>query len=138
MGWVAKAEFVALGPGITPSSFAPLGVRGLQVYSLHREERPNYRLQCLQWLNRQPQWPTWGWNQIACPCSWQQGLWDLRFQPISMGITSLLSLGASPPCPISPPTHPLLTPDLSLPGHPRPLPRNACPFPPPCPPGLGA
>ncbi|XP_027956884.1 mucin-4 [Eumetopias jubatus] len=61
------------------------GLRGLQVYSLHREERPNYRLQCLQWLKRQPPWPTWGWNQIACPCSWQQGLWDLRFQPISMG-----------------------------------------------------
>ncbi|XP_045668551.1 LOW QUALITY PROTEIN: mucin-4 [Ursus americanus] len=61
------------------------GLRGLQVYSLHREERPNYRLRCLQWLHRQPQWPTWGWNQISCPCSWQQGLWDSRFQPISMG-----------------------------------------------------
>ncbi|XP_019652515.2 mucin-4 [Ailuropoda melanoleuca] len=61
------------------------GLRGLQVYSLHREERPNYRLRCLQWLHRQPQGPTWGWNQISCPCSWQQGLWDSRFQPISMG-----------------------------------------------------
>ncbi|XP_044892999.1 mucin-4 isoform X1 [Felis catus] len=61
------------------------GLQGLQVYRLHREERPNYRLRCLQWLNRQPQWPQWGWNQVSCPCSWQQGLWDLRFQPISIG-----------------------------------------------------
>uniref|UniRef100_A0A8C7B0H8 Mucin-4 n=1 Tax=Neovison vison TaxID=452646 RepID=A0A8C7B0H8_NEOVI len=60
------------------------GIRGLQVYSLHGEERPNYRLRCLQWL-KEPRGPTWGWNQISCPCSWQQGLWDLRFQPISMG-----------------------------------------------------
>nr|XP_060495669.1 mucin-4 [Panthera onca] len=61
------------------------GLQGLQVYRLHRGERPNYRLRCLQWLNRQPQWPQWGWNQVSCPCSWQQGLWDLRFQPISIG-----------------------------------------------------
>ncbi|ELW50965.1 Mucin-4 [Tupaia chinensis] len=56
------------------------GLRGLQVYTLHRAERPNYRLQCLQWLQGTP-WPSWGWNQISCPCSWQQGRWDLRFQP---------------------------------------------------------
>lgn len=61
------------------------GLRGLQVYKLHKEERPNYRLKCLQWLKRQPQWPSWGWNQISCPCSWQQGLWDLRFRPIHIG-----------------------------------------------------
>ncbi|KAM8905830.1 mucin-4 [Lycaon pictus] len=61
------------------------GLRGLQLYSLHQEERPNYRLRCLQWLKTQPQWPTWGWNQVSCPCSWQQGLWDLRFQPSSIG-----------------------------------------------------
>lgn len=60
------------------------GLRGLQVYQLHRAERPNYRLRCLQWL-RQPQWPSWDWNHISCPCSWQQGLWDLRFQPIHIG-----------------------------------------------------
>ncbi|XP_015418101.1 PREDICTED: mucin-4 [Myotis davidii] len=60
------------------------GLRGLQVYQLHRRERPNYRLRCLQWL-RQPQWPSWDWNHISCPCSWQQGLWDLRFQPIHIG-----------------------------------------------------
>ncbi|XP_046515770.1 mucin-4 isoform X1 [Equus quagga] len=62
-----------------------LGVRGLQVYRLHREERPNPRLRCLQWLKSQPQWPHWGWNQLSCPCSWWQGLQDLRFQPISIG-----------------------------------------------------
>lgn len=123
MSLVARA--CGLGPGITPPPFVPLGLRGLQVYSLHREERPNYRLRCLQWLHRQPQWPTWGWNQISCPCSWQQGLWDSRFQPISMGNTSFPSLGASPLSPISPATYPLLTPDLSFPGHPGPLPRNA-------------
>lgn len=61
------------------------GLRGLQIYKLHREERPNYRLWCLQWLRRQPQWPSWGWNQISCPCSWQQGLWDLRFQRVHIG-----------------------------------------------------
>uniref|UniRef100_G3U0X6 Mucin 4, cell surface associated n=1 Tax=Loxodonta africana TaxID=9785 RepID=G3U0X6_LOXAF len=61
------------------------GLRGLQLYRLHREERPNYRLKCLQWLMRQPQWPSWAWNQISCPCSWQQGLWDLRFQPTNIG-----------------------------------------------------
>ncbi|KAI5134876.1 Mucin-4 [Manis pentadactyla] len=61
------------------------GLRGLQVYRLHREERPNYRLRCLQWLKTQPEWPTWGWPQVSCPCSWQQGLWDLRFQPTSTG-----------------------------------------------------
>ncbi|XP_042812500.1 mucin-4 [Panthera tigris] len=67
------------------------GLQGLQVYRLHRGERPNYRLRCLQWLNRQPQWPQWGWNQVSCPCSWQQGLWDLRFQPISIGWWGLSS-----------------------------------------------
>ncbi|XP_008568936.1 PREDICTED: mucin-4 [Galeopterus variegatus] len=61
------------------------GLQGLQVYKLHRVERPNYRLKCLQWLKSQPQWPSWGWNQISCPCSWQQGRWDLRFQPVSIG-----------------------------------------------------
>ncbi|KAM9582703.1 mucin-4 [Trichechus inunguis] len=61
------------------------GPRGLQLYRLHREERTNYRLKCLQWLKRQPQWPSWGWNQISCPCSWQQGRWDLRFQPTNIG-----------------------------------------------------
>ncbi|KAM5276172.1 mucin-4 isoform 3-T3 [Hipposideros larvatus] len=67
------------------------GLRGLQVYKLHREERPNYRLRCLQWLRRQPQWPGWGWNQTSCPCSWQQGQWDLRFQPIRTGWRDLSS-----------------------------------------------
>ncbi|XP_021565129.1 mucin-4-like, partial [Carlito syrichta] len=68
-----------------------LGIQGLQVFRLHREERPNYRLKCLQWLNNQPQWPSWSWSrsQISCPCSWQQGLWDLRFQPVSKGWWSL-------------------------------------------------
>ncbi|XP_023584443.1 LOW QUALITY PROTEIN: mucin-4 [Trichechus manatus latirostris] len=61
------------------------GPRGLQLYRLHREERTNYRLKCLQWLKRQPQWPSWDWNQISCPCSWQQGQWDLRFQPTNIG-----------------------------------------------------
>ncbi|KAM7133176.1 mucin-4 [Molossus nigricans] len=61
------------------------GLRGLQVYKLHGEERPNYRLRCLQWLQREPQWPSWGWNHISCPCSWQQGLQDLRFQPNHIG-----------------------------------------------------
>ncbi|XP_017654964.1 mucin-4 [Nannospalax galili] len=60
-----------------------LGIRGLQIYKLHREERPNYRLKCLWWLNSQPQWPQW--SQISCPCSWQQGRWDLRFQPVYTG-----------------------------------------------------
>nr|XP_020040442.1 mucin-4 [Castor canadensis] len=59
-----------------------LGVRGLQFYELHREERPNFRLKCLWWLRSQPQWPSWGWSRLSCPCSWQQGRWDLRFQPI--------------------------------------------------------
>ncbi|XP_045439845.1 mucin-4 isoform X2 [Pipistrellus kuhlii] len=60
------------------------GLRGLQVYQLHKEERPNYRLRCLQWL-RQSQWPSWDWNHISCPCSWQQGVWDLRFRPTHIG-----------------------------------------------------
>ncbi|XP_037693419.1 mucin-4 isoform X2 [Choloepus didactylus] len=67
------------------------GLRGLQIYKLHGEEKPNYRLKCLQWLERQPQWPSWGWSQIFCPCSWQQGQWDLRFQPISLGWWGLSS-----------------------------------------------
>lgn len=62
-----------------------LGIRGLQVYRLHREVRPNFRLKCLQWLESQPQQPSWGWNQISCPCSWQQGRWDLRFWPVNTG-----------------------------------------------------
>uniref|UniRef100_A0A8C9PA09 Mucin-4 n=1 Tax=Spermophilus dauricus TaxID=99837 RepID=A0A8C9PA09_SPEDA len=62
-----------------------LGLRGLQVYRLHGEERPNYRLKCLWWLKSQPQWPSWNWNQISCPCSWQQGQWDLRFQQVNIG-----------------------------------------------------
>ncbi|KAI4033179.1 mucin 4, cell surface associated [Homo sapiens] len=61
------------------------GLQGLQFYRLHREERPNYRLECLQWLKSQPRWPSWGWNQVSCPCSWQQGRRDLRFQPVSIG-----------------------------------------------------
>nr|XP_031310199.1 mucin-4 isoform X6 [Camelus dromedarius] len=56
------------------------GLRGLQVYKLHRKEKPNHRLRCLQSLKRQPQGPS-----LPCPCSWQQGLWDLRFQPINIG-----------------------------------------------------
>ncbi|XP_058411530.1 mucin-4 isoform X1 [Diceros bicornis minor] len=62
-----------------------LGLRGLQVYRLHKEERPNPRLKCLQLLKSQPQWPQWSWNQLSCPCSWWQGLQDLRFQPTSIG-----------------------------------------------------
>ncbi|XP_036889557.1 mucin-4 isoform X2 [Sturnira hondurensis] len=61
------------------------GLKGLQVYKLHSRERPNYRLRCLQGLKRQPQLPRLGWDHISCPCSWQQGLWDLRFQPIHTG-----------------------------------------------------
>ncbi|XP_042526209.1 mucin-4 [Dipodomys spectabilis] len=61
-----------------------LGLQGLQVYRLHREERPNFRLKCLMWLH-QPQRPSCGWSRISCPCSWQQGQWDLRFQPIRTG-----------------------------------------------------
>ncbi|KAM6223943.1 mucin-4 [Rhynchocyon petersi] len=70
-----------------PDQFLDLnsGLRGLQVYTLHKEERLNYRLKCLHWLNSQPQRPGWGWNHISCPCSWQQGRWDLRFQPINIG-----------------------------------------------------
>ncbi|XP_045041779.2 mucin-4 isoform X2 [Desmodus rotundus] len=65
------------------------GLKGLQVYKLHSKERPNYRLRCLQQLKRQPQLPSLGWDHISCPCSWQQGLWDLRFQPIHIGWWSL-------------------------------------------------
>lgn len=72
------------------------GLRGLQFYRLHREERPNYRLECLQWLKSQPQWPSWGWNQVSCPCSWQQGRWDLRFQPVSIGDTTFPPPTSSP------------------------------------------
>nr|ADF57181.1 mucin 4 transcript variant 4 [Sus scrofa] len=61
------------------------GLRGLQIYKLHKEDKPNYRLWCLRWLKRQSHWSGWGWNQVSCPCSWQQGLWDLRFQPINIG-----------------------------------------------------
>ncbi|XP_027392786.1 mucin-4 isoform X1 [Bos indicus x Bos taurus] len=70
------------------------GLRGLQIYKLHREEKPNYRLRCLQWLKRQPQWPSWGWNQISCPCSWNQGVLDLRFQSISRGSRQLCSFSS--------------------------------------------
>ncbi|CAI9175609.1 unnamed protein product [Rangifer tarandus platyrhynchus] len=69
------------------------GLRGLQIYQLHREVKPNYRLRCLQWLKREPQWPSWGWNQISCPCSWNQGVLDLRFQSISRGIPGLRMSG---------------------------------------------
>ncbi|XP_076798935.1 mucin-4 isoform X6 [Arvicanthis niloticus] len=62
-----------------------LGIRGLQVYKLHREVRPNYRLKCLWWLESQPQQPSWGWNEITCPCSWQQGQRDFRFWHINTG-----------------------------------------------------
>ena len=57
----------------------------------NKEDKPNYRLWCLRWLKRQSHWSGWGWNQVSCPCSWQQGLWDLRFQPINIGDTSFLS-----------------------------------------------
>ncbi|KAL6052821.1 hypothetical protein STEG23_013496 [Scotinomys teguina] len=64
-----------------------LDIRGLQVYRLHKEVRPNYRLKCLQWLNSQPQSPSWswGWSQVPCPCSWQQGRRDLRFWRMNTG-----------------------------------------------------
>ncbi|CAO2631586.1 Muc4 [Lemmus lemmus] len=64
-----------------------LGIRGLQVYRLHKEVRPNYRLKCLWWLDSQPQWTGWsrGWSQLSCPCSWQQGRWDLRFWRMNTG-----------------------------------------------------
>ncbi|KAF4020839.1 hypothetical protein G4228_012470 [Cervus hanglu yarkandensis] len=59
------------------------GLQGLWIYELYREVKPNYRFRCLQCLKREPQWPSWGWNQISCPCSWNQGVLDLRFQSIS-------------------------------------------------------
>uniref|UniRef100_A0A4X2KJ06 Mucin 4, cell surface associated n=1 Tax=Vombatus ursinus TaxID=29139 RepID=A0A4X2KJ06_VOMUR len=64
------------------------GYRGFQIYKLQREWeiRPNYRLKCLQWL-KQNSMSGWNWN-LFCPCSWQQGLWDLRFQPIRTGWTN--------------------------------------------------
>ncbi|KAL1787372.1 mucin-4 [Sigmodon hispidus] len=64
-----------------------LGIRGVQIYRLHREVMPNYRVKCLQWLNSQPQRPSWSWglNQVSCPCSWQQGLLDLRFWRVNTG-----------------------------------------------------
>lgn len=64
-----------------------LGIRGVQVYRLHKEVRPNYRLKCLWWLNSQPQSPSWswGWRPLSCPCSWQQGLWDFRFWRMNTG-----------------------------------------------------
>lgn len=49
-------------------------------------------------MKRQSHWSGWGWNQVSCPCSWQQGLWDLRFQPINIGETSFLS-PVVPHCP---------------------------------------
>nr|XP_048310334.1 mucin-4 [Myodes glareolus] len=64
-----------------------LGIRGLQVYRLHKEVRPNYRLKCLWWLDSQPQWSGWSWgrSQLSCPCSWQQGRRDLRFWRMNTG-----------------------------------------------------
>ncbi|XP_068921147.1 mucin-4 [Petaurus breviceps papuanus] len=61
------------------------GLRGFQIYRLQREWdiRPNYRLKCLQWL-KQNSVRGWNWN-LFCPCSWQQGVWDLRFQPVTTG-----------------------------------------------------
>lgn len=72
------------------------GIRGLQVYKLHREVRPNYRLKCLRWLEGQPQQPSWGWREITCPCSWQQGQWDFRFWRINTGDTAFLPFTNSP------------------------------------------
>ncbi|XP_050015819.1 mucin-4 isoform X5 [Alexandromys fortis] len=68
-----------------------LGIRGLQIYRLHKEVKPNYRLKCLWWLESQPRWPSWnwgwswGWSQLSCPCSWQQGRRDLRFWRMNTG-----------------------------------------------------
>ncbi|KAM6160977.1 LOW QUALITY PROTEIN: mucin-4 [Erethizon dorsatum] len=58
-----------------------LGVQGLQI-RLHREEKSNFRLRCLQRLSSL--WPSWTPRLIFCPCSWQQGRWDLRFQTLSI------------------------------------------------------
>ncbi|XP_023560526.1 mucin-4 [Octodon degus] len=60
-----------------------LGIRGLQIYRLHREVKPNFRLRCLQRLSSMQ--PRWTLSPIFCPCSWQQGRWDLRFQPMGTG-----------------------------------------------------
>ncbi|XP_060028196.1 mucin-4 isoform X2 [Erinaceus europaeus] len=64
---------------LDPSS----GLRGLQVFRLHAEERPNFRLQCLRWLRGEAPGP--GGHPLSCPCTWQQGQWDLRFQPVHTG-----------------------------------------------------
>ncbi|KAK2090010.1 hypothetical protein P7K49_031266 [Saguinus oedipus] len=84
---------------------------------------------CLQWLRSQPQRPSWGWNQLSCPCSWQQGRWDLRFRPVSIGDTSFLS-PTSPPTilsahalSLSPETTPCLFP--AHPWQPQPGPEHA-------------
>lgn len=111
---------VVPGPWITPSSFALPGFQGLQFYPLHRKEIPNYRLRCLQWLRRQPRWSSWGWNQISCPCSWQQGRWDLRFQP--RGDTSFLSLEGITINPYNTPHH--SSGHTRPSGHSQPLLRN--------------
>lgn len=61
-----------------------LGIRGLQIYRLHRGVKPNFRLGCLQRLSSSVQ-PRWTPRPIFCPCSWQQGRWDFRFQPMRTG-----------------------------------------------------
>lgn len=120
----AKADLrpQALGQSLL---LLPAGLRGLQIYRLHREPIPNNRLKCQQWLESQPQWPSWNWNQIACPCTWQQGRWDLRFRPVSSGDTFLSpsSLPTNPSAHVSPvlseatPASLPETPPLSHPRH---------------------
>ncbi|KAB0395230.1 hypothetical protein E2I00_003884 [Balaenoptera physalus] len=55
------------------------GLRGLQIYKLHKEEKPNYRLQCLQWLKRHMSglvaaWSGLGSRQLCSFSSWRGGV----------------------------------------------------------------
>ncbi|XP_028922750.2 mucin-4 isoform X2 [Ornithorhynchus anatinus] len=62
-------QFLSSGPGL----------RGLRVYHLQKEVRPNYRLKCLQWLEENPVWHSWAQAQLSCPCTLWQAWEDPRF-----------------------------------------------------------
>ncbi|XP_069582811.1 mucin-4-like [Ranitomeya imitator] len=67
-----------------PSSFVGYNsdMKGLWIYALNSNSVNNSRMECLNWYFAQPESSQWNSNLLSCPCSYQQGLADVRYRTI--------------------------------------------------------
>ncbi|XP_057887376.1 mucin-4 [Melospiza georgiana] len=75
-------------------------VRGLWIYRLDSRSRVNYRLQCLAWLDTEPEPATWNSQLPPCPCSRPQAERDPRYRwsrgPADASVRMLRTAAPSP------------------------------------------